>query len=105
MTNWAAIATRARALLNQEGLSVFVKVGETTCPGVRTTLRRQDVNTDVGLIEGRYQFSVLIAADALPELPPRRTAVFVNGAKYRLISTEQDSVGACVRLNLGDPLA
>lgn len=105
MTDWAAIAKQARSLLDQDGLSVAVTIGETSYQGVRTTLRRQDVNSDAGLIEGRYVFSVLLDASAVSEPPPRRTLVTVGDVRYRVLSCETDAIGACIRLNLGDVLA
>ena len=104
MSDWNAIAARARSLLEQPGLTVTLLIGMQEYRGVRTTLRREDVNSDAGLIEGRYVFSVLVDASTLPPdgVPPRRTIVLIDGAKYRVLSTETDAVGAIVRINLGD---
>ena len=74
--------------------------------GARSVLRRADVNTDAGLIEGRYAFSLLCPADCFSSMPqPRRSRVVIDGAAYRVLSCEQDAVAATVRLNLGDLLS
>ena len=107
MTDWNAIAASARSLIEQPGLTITMQIGMAEFRGVRTALRREDVNSDAGLIEGRYVFSVLVDASTLPPggIPPRRTIVTIDGHDYRVLSTETDAVGAIIRLNLGDTIA
>lgn len=99
-------------MLEQTGLAISFSVladGEgsgsgdgTVCTGVRTSLRRQDVNLDAGLA-GHYQFSLLCPADQLAAavLEPRRTKIRIGAAVYRLLATDADAIGATFRLHLG----
>jgi len=101
--NWNTIKTRAQGLLSQQGLTVTATIGRDSIQGVRTVLKRSDINSDAGLIEGRYEFSLLASRADFPlGLPqPRKTKVTIDEVEYRLISIETDPLGATVRLNLG----
>ena len=105
--DWDKIRADAAAILDQPGLTQTAAWSGKTIYGVRTTLKRQDVNTDAGLIGGRYQFSLLCAlaqfAGALPE--PRRDKMTIEGVSYRVLAVESDAIGATVRIHLGDNLA
>lgn len=103
--NWNPVKASAQALLSQEGLTVSGTCDGVAITGVKTVLRRADVNSDMGLIEGRYTFSLLCPASALPSMPaPRRSKVVLDGVTYRVLSCEKDAIGATLRLNLGDPI-
>lgn len=103
--DWNAVKSSAQALLNQEGLTVSGTCDGAPITGVKTILRRADVNTDMGLIEGRYTFSLLCPVTAFPTMPsPRRSKVVIDGVTYRVLSSEKDAIGATLRLNLGDLL-
>ncbi len=104
--NWNSVKTHAQALLSQAGLTVSGTCDGHPVTGVKAVLRRADVNTDMGLIEGRYTFSLLCPATCFAEFTPapRRSKVVIGGVTYRVISIETDPIAATVRLNLGDPL-
>lgn len=106
--DWTRIGHSVERLLNnQKGLNIPFQLNGTQYWGCRTTLRREDVNTDAGLAEA-YTFSILcpsstFAGRALPK--PRQDKVQVDGTEYRVLSVEQDAVHATVHLNLGEALA
>ena len=102
--DWTQIGKSAQRLLsNQQGLSVEFTLNGRTLWGVRTTLRREVVNTDAGL-DGVYNYSLLcpysIFGVKLPE--PRVDKVKIDGVEMRILSIDIDSAKATVRLNLGD---
>ena len=75
--------------------------------GARTSLRREDINTDAGLADA-YTFSLLCPAGQfigkqLPE--PRTSKITVSGVEYRVLAVEQDAAGATYRIHLGEALA
>lgn len=103
-----AIAARVAEILGDAGLAISFAIvnedesGDVECTGVRTALRRADVNLDAGLA-GHYSFSLLCPADqlSLATLEPRRTKIRIGAALYRLLATDSDALGASFRLHLG----
>lgn len=109
MDSTAATAVRARiaTVLTSTGLAVAFVVtndgeADVSCTGVRTLLKRADVNLDAGLA-GHYAFSLLCSAAQLAAatLEPRRTRVAIGAATYRLLATDADALGSSYRLHLG----
>lgn len=107
MTKWEFIKKTSSRLLEQPGLTLDAVHAGHYFRAVRSSLRREDVNTDAGLIEGRYVFSLLVAADQFDGFPmpvPRRSIVTIGDRQYRVLSLEEDPLGATFRLHLGDRL-
>ena len=106
MADWQAIAKHAAGLLEQKGLTVHGTWKGKAFHGVKSLLRRLDIETAAGLFEGRYEFSLLCPAscfaDGVPS--PRTDKVRVGGVQYRVLSLETDAANATIRLNLGDVL-
>lgn len=107
--DWERLNVSVERLLNrQKGVSVpFYTEDGTQYWGCRTSLRREDVNTDAGLADS-YSFSLLcpfsqFIGNGLPK--PRQSKVTINGIEYRVLSVERDATEATVRLNLGEALA
>lgn len=103
----AAIAQRIAGILTQTGASVSAVVidgdgGETSVRGMRTALRRSDVNMDMGLA-GHYEFSLLVPASYLASVTvePRRSKVRIGAAVYRVLASDCDAIGTTWRLHLG----
>ena len=100
--DWSKIKNQISGLVKQPGLAVSFTIGGVSYTGTKTTLRRQDVNTDGGLA-GSYTFSLICARDDFSTLPvPRRSIVVLDGVSYRVLSVERDALDASIRLNLGD---
>ena len=105
MTNWDHIRKSAARLLNQPGLTETAVWNGQPVPGVRTTLKREIIAADDGLA-GRYSFSFRVASSAFTDRRPKaRETMTLNGKTYRILSVEDDPVGATVLLNLGDETA
>lgn len=108
MPVWSTIAVKVKSLLeSQQGLvQNFTLSGDNALySGTRTTLKREDWETDAGLVEGNYVFSLLCASGQFATLPaPRTTKVTVDGSTYRLLSIDADAIKATVKLNLGSIL-
>jgi hypothetical protein len=106
--DWTRIGQSAQALLaNQTGLFLPFEWAGKTLHGCRSTMRREDINTDAGLA-GVYAFSLLVPASEFadgkrPE--PRTDKIKFDGREYRVLAVEEDAVAACVRIHLGDALA
>ena len=106
--DWGRIASSVeRLIMSQVGVTIPVIYAGSTLYGARTSLRREDVNTDAGLADA-YSFSVLIPASqfigkSLPQ--PRQDKVIVDGVEYRILAVERDAAGACYRMHLGEALA
>ncbi len=102
MTDWNSIRESAARLLEQPGLTETADWNGQAIRGVKTTLKREIVAMDDGLA-GRYSFSFRVAASAFGDQKPKsRQAVRLEGKTYRILSVEEDAVGATVLLNLGD---
>lgn len=102
--DWTRIASSVEGLLkSQRGLCVSFLWANREYKGCRTNLRKEDVNTDEGLVVGDYRFSLLCPTaqfgGRLPE--PRVDIVYVEGRPMRVLAWEQDAVNACVRIDLG----
>ena len=105
MTDWNAIKASAARLLEQPGLTETAVWNATSIRGVRTTLKREIVAVDDGLA-GRYSFSFRVAASAFTDRRPKaRETMTLDGKTYRILSVEDDPIGATVLLNLGDVTA
>ena len=105
MTNWNHIRISAARLLDQPGLTETADWNGQTIRGVRTVLKREIVAMDDGLA-GRYNFSFRVAASVFGDQKPKsRQAVRLEGKTYRILSVEEDAVGATTLLNLGDETA
>lgn len=106
--DWGRIGQSAQAILrSQAGLYLPFEWEGKTLRGCRSTMRREDVNTDAGLA-GVYAFSLLVPASEFadgkrPE--PRTDKIRFDGREYRVLAVEEDAVAACVRIHLGDALA
>lgn len=106
--DWGGVQRQVSDLLGAQGSlrSAFEWRGKLR-HGVRTSLRREDVNTDAGLM-GAYTFSLLCAASEFSDCEPprpRMDKLTIDGRVMRVLSVERDSVGATVRLHLGDEMA
>ena len=105
MTDWNSIRISAARLLEQPGLTETADWNGQAIRGVRTVLKREIVAMDDGLA-GRYNFSFRVAASVFGDQKPKsRQAVRLEGKTYRILSVEEDAVGATVLLNLGDETA
>ena len=106
MADWQGIARHAASLLDQKGLTVHGTWKGGQFHGIRSMLRRNDIETMAGLIEGRYEFSLLCPATCFPNgaPEPRTGKVTIDGVQYRVLSLEKDAANATIRLNLGDVL-
>lgn len=105
MTDWNSIRNSAARLLEQPGLTETADWNGQAIRGVRTVLKREIVAMDDGLA-GRYSFSFRIAASAFGDQKPKaRQTIQLGGKAYRILSVEEDAIGATVLLNLGDETA
>lgn len=107
--DWGRVSTSVERLIaSQQGLCVsFATEDGAQYWGARTSLRREDVNTDAGLMDA-YTFSLLCPASQFlgRELPkPRQDKIQVGGQEYRVLAVEQDAVCATYRIHLGEALA
>lgn len=108
--SWTDIQSSTSSLAGifaSQGLAISLTFGGEEIPGIRTTIRRADVNSDMGLLAGKYTFSVLCQKSAFAEVGmplPRTSKVWIEGKPYRVLSTQTDAIGATVRLDLGDVL-
>lgn len=107
--DWTRISTSVERLIaSQQGLVVpFTTENGDQYWGARTTLRREDVNTDAGLADA-YTFSLLCPSRQFigHDLPrPRQDKVQVGDTEYRVLAVEQDAVAATYRIHLGEALA
>jgi hypothetical protein len=106
--DWRRIGQSAQALLaSQTWLYLPFEWEGKTLRGCRSTMRREDINTDAGLA-GVYAFSLLVPAGEFtdgkrPE--PRTDKIKFDGREYRVLAVEEDAAAACVRIHLGDALA
>lgn len=106
MTDWSKIRASAVRLLEQPGLPVVVQWGNLDLRAVKSVRRREDVNTDAGLIDGNYSLSILVPVVQLEGREPNRRnndKMVIDGVTYRVIATETDAVNAIMRIDLGDP--
>lgn len=108
MANWEHISKQVESLLmKQQGLTVDFDLKGKIYTGTKTTLRRQDYETDAGLVEGDYQFSILCPTGQFDGVfpTPRQDKVSVLGNEYRILSIDADAIGATIKLNLGSVLS
>lgn len=108
MTDWNRISNSIESLLlRQKGLVCAFTYDGKPYEGTRTTLRREAWETDAGLVEGGYSFSILCPTaqfnGALPV--PRTGKVLIGKDEYRVLSVDADAIGATIRINLGDVLS
>lgn len=105
MTDWNAIRKSAARLLEQPGLTVEATWNGQTIRGVKTTLKRDIVAMDDGLA-GRYDVSFRVASTYFASARPKaREVITMEGRRFRILSVEDDAIGATVLLNLGDETA
>lgn len=107
--SWSALHNSTSSLSGifaAEGLCIICTLADgTEVQGIRSQLKRADVNSDMGLLSGHYNFSVLFRCCDMPNIPaPRTGKIWIQGKPYRILSTQTDAVGATVRLDLGDIL-
>ena len=104
--DWERIATGAsRWMLKQRGVATCFLFKDKEYVGLRTSMRREDVNTDAGLY-GVYAFSLLVPVAQLDDVPePRPDKVEVGGVTYRILGVETDATGCFMRLHLGGEMA
>lgn len=105
--DWGRIGHSAQRLMaNQKGLATDFQWNGKTYWGCRSTMRREDYNSDAGLA-GDYAFSLLCPYDefagVLPH--PRTDKVVVEGVTMRVLGVEVDSVHATVKIHLGGELS
>lgn len=104
--NWETLKNNANSslsrILSQKGLTIHFVYKNETFEGVKTTLKRSDRNSDLGLIEGDYTFSIIAKSkqfDAMPQ--PRKDKIQIDGITYRVLSVDVDGLSATYKLNLG----
>ena len=104
--DWIRISnSAARWMLRQKGVAVVFEFRGKELVGCRTSLRKEDINTDAGLA-GSYAFSLLVPAGQLDERPePRTDKVTCEGVEFRVLGVETDATGGFVRIHLGDEFA
>lgn len=108
MANWEHISKQVESLLmKQQGLTVDFDLKGKIYTGTKTTLRRQDYETDAGLVEGDYQFSILCPTGQFDGVfpTPRQDKVAIGDSQYRILSIDADAIGATIKLNLGSVLS
>lgn len=108
MPNWENISNKVKSLLdNQQGLTQSFTIGDSTYTGTRTTLKRADYETDAGLVEGNYEFSLLCPTSQFNGVypTPRTGKVTIGSTQYRILSVDADAIGSAIKLNLGSILA
>ena len=105
-TDLQSATSSLAGIFASQGLAISLTYGGEDIAGIRTTIKRADVNSDMGLLAGRYSFSVLCRRSSFVDgLPiPRTSKVWIEGKPYRVLSTQSDAIGATVRLDLGDVL-
>jgi hypothetical protein len=99
--NWDNIRQQAAKLIKL-GPVIEASWSGKTIRGVRTSLKRQDVLSDAGLID-KYQFSLLCAPSefAAGRPIPRQSKMVIGGTTYRVLAIEDDSAEATVKIHLG----
>jgi len=104
--DWVRIGdSAARWMLRQKGVAVVFEFRDKELVGCRTSLRKEDINTDAGLA-GSYAFSLLVPAGQLDERPePRIDKITCEGIEFRVLGVETDATGGFVRIHLGDAFA
>lgn len=106
--DWEKIAQSAERLLGRQlGVCVLFKLDGVVRRGCRTSLRREDVNTDAGLADA-YSFSLLCPYSQFvgAEMPkPRTSKANVDGVEYRVLGLETDAAKATLKIHLGEVLA
>ena len=105
--DWTKTAKNIETLLKkQRGLTADFLWNGKTYTGIRTSLKREAVNTDAGLA-GYYSFSLLCPySDFTLGKPEARTdKISIDGVEFRVLAVEEDSVKATLKLHLGDALA
>jgi len=105
--NWTKTAKNIEKLLNsQNGLTADFLWNGKTYTGVRTSLKREAVNTDAGLA-GYYSFSLLCPFSQFElEKPEARTdKISIGNVEFRVLAVEEDAIKSTLKLHLGDALA
>ena len=113
--DWTAVKTHIRQLTSQYrsvGLSLAVQFqlvpvipGTTyTYVGTRTMLKREAMNTAIGLSQN-YAFSLVCDASQFKLAPVPKQRVIVAGTTYKIAEITQDALGACVTLHLTEEYA
>lgn len=99
--NWDNIKQQAEKLITLGPVIEATWSGK-TIHGVRTSLKRQDVLSDAGLID-KYQFSLLCAASEFSSArpAPRQSKMVIAGTTHRVLAVEDDPAGATVKIHLG----
>ena len=107
MTDWNHIANKVETLLKQQKglLTTFVYNGK-PYEGTKTVLRREDWETDAGLVDGGYTFSILCpTAQFEGDFPvPRTGKVLIGKQEFRILSVDADAIGATIKINVGSVL-
>ena len=108
MTDWNHIANKVETLLKQQKglLTEFVYNGK-PYEGTKTVLRREDWETDAGLVDGGYSFSILCpTAQFNGDFPvPRTGKVLIGKEEFRILSVDADAIGATIKINVGSLLS
>jgi len=108
MTDWNHIANKVETLLKQQkGLLTTFTYNGKPYEGTKTVLRREDWETDAGLVDGGYSFSILCpTAQFNGDFPvPRTGKVLVGKEEFRILSIDADAIGATIKINVGNLLS
>lgn len=108
MANWEHISKKVESLLlKQQGLTVDFILRDKIYTGTKTTLRREDYNTDAGLVEGDYAFSILCPTSQFGGVfpQPRTDKITINKKEFRVLSVDADAIGATIKINVGSVLS
>lgn len=108
MTDWNHIANKVETLLKQQkGLLTTFTYNGKPYEGTKTVLRREDWETDAGLVDGGYSFSILCpTAQFNGNFPvPRTGKVLIGKEEFRILSIDADAIGATIKINCGNVLS
>ena len=96
--NTTSIASRLKTMITA-GPTVTVTIGGSDYTGTKMPINRDRKYMDQG-VESGYEFSVLFAAADFSSVPTPDTIATVDSTDYRIITTELDSAGAGLRVDL-----
>jgi hypothetical protein len=97
--NATTVKTRLARILSRNAVAVILPGQTASVDGTRCRLHSARIQGEPGY-KTDYRGSVLIAVPTT--LPTLRTLLRVDGAWYRLIGMEKDSMDAGIRLDLGE---
>lgn len=71
---------------------------------VKTQLMKELAYSDWG-VDNKYRFSVMLSVSDFVTVPAVDDKVTISGTDYRILNTEQDSMDATLKLDLGEEYA